>query len=134
MVTPTIVNLQEKEVIVATDPLQKDFYIFIHDYCSSCLKSQVSKSWSCRILRIPRSGQKELRLSVGLNLVHLGTEECLKVNPMMNGLHKISWFWSTSKLALNSSLNKRSEKHKPNQAITLADCVWGAFLGSGGGF
>lgn len=114
VVTPTGVNLEEEEVVVAGDPLQKGFCIFMHDYCSRCLKSQVPKSWSCRILRIPKSGWKGLRLLTGLNLVHLSTEECLKVNPMMNGLHKVSWFWSTSKLALNSSLNKRSEEHKPN--------------------
>lgn len=39
---------------------------------------------------MPRSGEKGLRLSMGLDLVHLGTEECLKVNPMMNGLQKLA--------------------------------------------
>lgn len=54
-----------------------------------------------------------VRKDQGFSLACLRTEECLEVNLMMNGLHHIGRSWSTSKPALNSSLNKRSEEREP---------------------
>lgn len=83
----------------------------------------------------PMAGQEGVRLFTGLNLVHLGTEECLKANPMMNGIHKVGCSWSTSKRALNSSLYKRSQRNVSQLRLSSFQIVFGVHSwGSGGGF